>query len=310
MTKVERVVEAVKAAATVAAIEAALMECKKAELYEVFLSVCGANAKKASDSWKKAELAHVYAIAIKEHSDEAGDSSHADDGGQLGHGEPETSAIRPDQELGSLTFKYERRGKHKEELTVREYRVPESGDKAFRRYQGARALRVYAGEECIAQYSPYADILEFTSNFQRYENSRNYKNERLLEAEFRKQLPEYLQAGGYLDRAGELIPDGNEEYRIKLYKWCMADSKRMPSEYEESGDTLLSREVRSDDPLTWTESRERRRGLVVKFRLMYEETELRLHRGRTEPEVYSQRVEDLRKELQELYASYASRRGV
>ena len=70
MTKHARIVEAVKAAKTEAAIEAALMECTKAELYLVLLAVRGADAKKAPNSWRKAEIAHYYAMAIKTHNDE------------------------------------------------------------------------------------------------------------------------------------------------------------------------------------------------------------------------------------------------
>ena len=64
MTNIESIVEAVKAAKDYVAIQSVLSKCTKDELHEVFLAVCGPDAKKMSDDIDKKRIASRYAMRI------------------------------------------------------------------------------------------------------------------------------------------------------------------------------------------------------------------------------------------------------
>ena len=221
------------------------------------------------------------------------------------------------KELGIFTYTYKSKGKKlTAEFAVRDVEVSDffiSGiekSEALKRYQGKRRIVVYNpasinGNVPAAYYSPYADTFEVSVGFVDFETCRNTNAQRQFEAQFRKVLPEFLDKGGYLDSKGNVIPDGNEAFRIKAYRWFISGEGRSLDNFVMPDEPDFITGDDEDNPLTWADTPERQKALVVYFRLMYQQTEALRHKK--EEQAYMKIVYSLRNELYQLFEEHERR---
>jgi hypothetical protein len=241
------------------------------------------------------------------YSDYAGDNSHGDDDTDIDSGNSGTQSDASEHVLGRIRFKYKERKEEKTlECVVKS--VPQTyagnGGENHIRCAGATVWEIRDREgQLVAGYSPMLDILQFSVMY----GISDLRIQDKVEKQFREQLPEMLCKAGLLDAKGELISDGNEEFRVMFYKaWCIDETVKrgedfkMPSEPFTQGND-------PEDPLTWEASVKRTKALRLFFKKMYYEQEKRLSGcSKAIVQLYSKRIEELRAELRKLYEEQAA----
>ena len=120
--------------------------------------------------------------------------------------------------------------------------------------------------------------------------------------QFRKVLPNYLQAMNLLNEAGEIISDGAEAFRVLFYQHWVINRKAINN--FSMPDNPFSEENDENNPLTWKNTPYRAKALAVYRSILYyqiEAEDAQRDKNKARSKYTAEQTEALKKKLHMLY---------